>query len=116
VAFAAFEVYPSAMGLAYATLELRNPKEPDLPPLFVRSLADTSAPHLCIPAQVARQLRLQELQRREVVTAEGRNMLCSYVGPVEVSCNGRSCYTGAIVQGDEVLLGAMPMEDMDLIL
>jgi hypothetical protein len=28
----------------------------------------------------------------------------------------RSCFTGALVMGDEVLLGAVPMEDMDLIL
>lgn len=104
------------MGLAYATLELRNPKEPDLQPLSVRSLADTSAPHLCIPATIARQLRLRELQKREIVTADGRNKLCSYVGPVEVSCDDRSCYTGAFIVGDEVLLGAAPMEAMDLVL
>ena len=103
------------MGLAYATVELRNPKEPDLHPLSVRSLADTGALHLCIPSHVALQLRLDELQKREVVLADGRKMLCPYVGPVEVSFSGRSCFTGAIVLGDEVLLGAVPMEDMDLI-
>ncbi len=42
-------------------------------------------------------------------------MVCPYVGPVEVSYAGRDCFTGAIVLGDEVLLGAVPMEDMDLI-
>ena len=31
------------------------------------------------------------------------------------SCAGRSCFTGAVVSGDEVLLGAVPMEDMDLV-
>jgi hypothetical protein len=35
--------------------------------------------------------------------------------PSKVSYDGRSCYTGAIVLGDEVLLGAVPMEDMDLV-
>jgi len=104
------------MGLAYATLELRNPKAPNLQPLRVRSLADTGALHLCIPAHVALQLQLEELQKREVVTADGKKMVCPYVGPVEVSYDGRSCYTGVIVLGDEVLLGAVPMEDMDLIL
>lgn len=60
-------------------------------------------------------MHFEELQKREVVTADGKKMLCPYVGPVEISFNGRSCYTGAIILGDEVLLGAVPMEDMDLI-
>jgi len=28
----------------------------------------------------------------------------------------RACFTGALVLGDEVLLGAVPMEDMDMLL
>ena len=28
----------------------------------------------------------------------------------------RACYTGALVLGDEVQLGAVPMEDMDLLI
>jgi len=28
----------------------------------------------------------------------------------------RQCFVGALVLGDEVLLGAVPMEDMDLVL
>jgi clan AA aspartic protease len=103
------------MGLTYATLQLSNPKAPGLQPITVRSLADTGALHLCVPNHVALQLNLQELQKREVVTADGEKMLCPYVGPVEVSYNGQSCFTGAIVLGDEVLLGAVPMEDMDLV-
>ncbi len=38
-----------------------------------------------------------------------------YVGPIKVSFGNRFCYVGALVLGDEVLLGAVPMEDMDLI-
>ena len=103
------------MGLAYATLRLSNPKSPGLQPITVRSLADTGALHLCIPTHVALQLQLEELQKREVVTADGDKKVCPYVGPVEVSYDGRSCFTGAIVLGDEVLLGAVPMEDKDLV-
>ncbi len=79
------------MGLAYANVELRNPRLPDLKALKVRSLADTSALHLCIPEHVALQMQFKELQKREVVTADGKKMLCPYVGPVEISFNGRSC-------------------------
>ncbi len=108
-------VHCVSMGLAYANVELRNPRLPDLKTLKVRSLADTGALHLCIPEHVALQMQFEELQKREVVTADGKKMLCPYVGPVEISFNGRSCFTGAIILGDEVLLGAVPMEDMDLI-
>ncbi len=38
-----------------------------------------------------------------------------YVGPIKVSFGNRFCYVGALVLGDEVLLGAVPIEDMDLI-
>ena len=53
---------------------------------------------------------------REVNTADARKHLCPYVGPIQVSFESRTCYTGALVLGYEVLLGAVPMEDMDLIL
>jgi hypothetical protein len=38
------------------------------------------------------------------------------MGPVEVRFRNRRCFTGAMVLGNEVLLGAIPMEDMDLVL
>ena len=38
-----------------------------------------------------------------------------YVGPIEVSFENRHCFVGAMVFGDEVLLGAIPMEDLDLV-
>jgi len=38
-----------------------------------------------------------------------------YVGPIEARFKNRAAYVGAIVMGEEVLLGAIPMEDMDLV-
>ena len=38
-----------------------------------------------------------------------------YVGPIETRFKNRAAYVGAIVMGDQVLLGAIPMEDMDLV-
>ena len=37
------------------------------------------------------------------------------VGPVSVKFENRGCFTGALVLGDRVLLGAVPMEDMDVL-
>jgi clan AA aspartic protease len=103
------------MGLVYAAITLKNPRQPELHPIEARALVDTGALHLCIPEHVALQLRLDQVYEREVTTADGSRRLCSYVGPVEVRFGDRTCFTGALVLGDEILLGAMPMEDMDLV-
>ena len=103
------------MGLVYAGISLRNPHESALHPVEVQALVDAGATHLCVPAHVALQLKLETVYEREVTTADGSTRLCPYVGPIEVRFDGRVSFTGALVLGDEVLLGAVPMEDMDLI-
>ena len=104
------------MGLIHAHILLANPRDRSLAPLEVAALAAGGALHLCIPEHVALQLRLEELYQREVTTADGKKHTCAYVGPIEVRFENRACYTGALVLGDEVLLGAVPMEDMDVII
>jgi clan AA aspartic protease len=104
------------MGLVYTEIELINPREPSLRPLRQNALVDSGAITLCIPEHVALQLQLTELEKREVTTAEGKSILVPYVGPVQVHFENRNCFTGALVMGDTVLLGAVPMEDMDLVI
>ena len=104
-----------SMGLIYTATTLKNPRQPDLRPVEAKALADTGALHLCIPEHIAIQLRLEQLYEREVTTADGSKRLCAYVGPVEVRFGARACFTGAVVLGDEVRLGAVPMDDMDLV-
>ena len=103
------------MGLIYANIELINPRESSLSPLKVRSLVDTGAITLCIPEHIVIQLKLEELEKREVTTAEGRKVLVPYVGPIQIHFENRNCFTGALVLGDSILLGAVPLEDMDLV-
>lgn len=105
----------TAMGIAHATLRLSNPVRPDLEPLQVRALADTGAMYLCVPRHVAIQLALVAHEQREVTLADGSRRSVDYVGPVEVRFGNRRCFVGAMVLGDDVLLGAIPMEDMDLV-
>ena len=104
------------MGLIRGNFTLSNPTRPDLAPLEVSALADSGAVHLCIPEHLAIQLNLAELERCEVVLADGHRRTVPYVGPVEVRFRNRRCFTGAMVLGNEVLLGAIPMQDMDLVL
>src|SRR5262245_17150852 len=104
------------MGLINAKLTLNNPRKPELQPLEVDALADSGAVHLCIPAHVQVQLDLEEVTKKEATLADGNKKLVPYVGPVELRFKNRVGFAGALVMGDEVLLGAIPMEDMDLIL
>jgi clan AA aspartic protease len=103
------------MGTTYAEITLRNPVNRDLEPVTVRALVDTGALHLCIPEHITLQLGLRELEKREVTLADGGRKLVSYVGPIEIAFQKRHCFVGAMVLGDEPLLGSIPMEDMDLI-
>ena len=104
------------MGIISAEIILTNPRNRALQPLQVKALADSGALHLCIPEHIALQLELEELYQREVTTADGKNHVYPYIGPIEVKFKNRGCFTGALVLGDEVWLGAVPMEDMDIIL
>jgi clan AA aspartic protease len=101
------------MGYVHATIELSNPRQPELRPVEVSALADTGALMLCIPEHLVLQLQLEQESIREVTVADGRVMRVPYVGPVRVAYQGRSCFVGALVLGDAVLLGAVPMEDME---
>ena len=104
------------MGLVKAEIELSNPRESEIKPIKVKSLVDTGALHLCIPEHIAIQLKLDELYKREVTTADGRKHLVPYMGPISIKFENRACFTGALVLGDEVLLGVVPMEDMDVLI
>ncbi|MBI3268229.1 MAG: clan AA aspartic protease [Planctomycetes bacterium] len=103
------------MGFVPAGITLKNPRLPKLNALDTMARVDTGALMLCIPEHVAIQLRLETNSLREVTTADGCRRVVPYVGPLEVRFEKRSCFVGALVLGDEVLLGSVPMEDMDLI-
>ena len=53
--------------------------------------------------------------RGSFFVADGSRKMVPYVGPIETRSKNRVAYVGAVVMGDEVLLGAIPMEDMDLV-
>jgi clan AA aspartic protease len=104
------------VGIIYSHLRLANQSRPDLEEIDAGALVDTGAVHLCIPEHVALQLQLGQLSPREMRTADGKSHLVPYVGPVRIEMLGRDCITGALVLGNQVLLGAIPIEDMDLVI
>lgn len=103
------------MGLANAKIQLRNPRRPELKAVEVDALADTGAVHMCIPSHIRLQLQLDEAEAREVTLADGSRTFVPYVGPIELRYENRVGFSGALVMGETALLGAIPMEDMDLV-
>lgn len=103
------------MGIVHATIRLSNPVVGAQAALEETCLVDTGATYLCVPQRVAIQLGLKEQQKREVTLADGSVSLVPYVGPVKVEFENRICFVGAMVLGTQCLLGAIPMEDMDLV-
>ena len=103
------------MGLVTAKVLLENPREPELAPIEVETLVDSGGVHLCIPEHLQIQLKLQEIDKKEVTLADGSKKLVPYAGPVQIRFKNRVGFAGALVLGDEVLLGAIPMDDLDLV-
>ncbi len=102
------------MGVFRTEIRLSNPAAEAVDELNAQALVDTGAMHLCIPERLQKQLRLKENDRRPVRIASGETLEVPYVGPIKVSIMGRDSFTGALVLGTEVLLGAIPLEDLDL--
>ena len=103
------------MGLASAKITLSNPRLDDPKPIEVDASADSGANFLRLPEEIVHELRLEGHSEKEVVTADGQRQTFRYVGPVRVGFENRSCYAGAVVMGDQGLLGAIPVEGMDLV-
>jgi len=81
----------------------------------VDALADTGCLYLCIPESIRAKLQLEVIDEKELLLADASVRKLPYAGPIEVRFKNRVAFTGAVVLGDEVLVGAIPMEDVDLV-
>jgi len=99
-----------------ATITLKNPRREKSEGLEEVALVDSRVIHLCIPERVRIQLKLEEIDHKEVTLADGSKKFLPYVGPIEIKFKNRTGFAGALVIGNQVLFGAIPMEDMDLVI
>jgi len=104
------------MDLIHAYINLSNPLKPELRSMEVKCLVDSDSTFLCLPEHIANQLGLTALETREATLSDGRLMNVPYSGPIQVNFENRNCFVGGSILGNEVLLGAVPMEDMDLVI
>ena len=116
------------MGLIYAEIELINGEdlvlarrnyigEDEIKHMRVNMVADTGSVYMCINESIQEQLQLPVLEKRKGQLANGHIVEYNVVGPLEVRFKNRRCSVNAMVlPGDnEPLLGAVPQEDMDVL-
>ena len=117
------------MGLVYADIELISGddlalyrrgfiKEDEIKRLSVRALVDSGAYTLAINQNVKERLDLIVLGTHSAELADGSTVELEVAGPVEIRFANRRAFVDAIVlpTGDDVLLGAIPMEEMDVLI
>jgi clan AA aspartic protease len=115
------------MGMVYANIELKNGDDivlhrkkyigaDEIRQMTINMMVDTGAIMLTINQEIVDALGLTIVDHRVSQLADGRRIELPVAGSIEVHYEGRFCTTNALVLPDdnEPLLGAIPMEEMDL--
>jgi len=116
------------MRLVYADIELISGddlalhrrgyiEEAEIKRLKVSALVDSGAEMLAVNEQVKSHLNLFVLDTQRAELADGTKVELEIVGPVEIRfANRRASVDAIVLPGDvQVLLGAIPMEEMDVL-
>lgn len=116
------------MGLIYAEIEVINTDDiavaergfidkNQVRRQTIKILVDSGAYMLTLPQHIVTQLGLRKLAEQEAELADGTIKLLDIVGPVDLRFENRSTTVRAmVIPSGEPLLGAIPMEDMDVII
>jgi clan AA aspartic protease len=91
--------------------------EQNIRSVTVTALVDTGARTLIINEVLREKLGLAVVNKFDASLAVGSKTPCSVTEPVQIYWNGRSSSVQAWVlpNEDEILLGVIPLEEMDLI-
>lgn len=116
-------------GLVYADITLINGEDitlakrhiigdEEIKQMNINMLVDTGAYNLCINEEVQEQLQFPVVEKRKAVTADGRIIECDVVDNVQVRFKNRAttCRAMVLPSNSECLLGAIPLEDMDVLI
>jgi clan AA aspartic protease len=115
------------MGIVYETITLRNTadvldaergliKDHEVRETTVRALVDTGTGTLVISEEIREKLGLRICGLKEATLANEKKEICKRTEPVDIHWKDRDTTCRAIVASGwgETLLGAIPLEDMDL--
>ena len=116
------------MGQVYADITLKNSidvaladrgmiEDREIREIAVRALVDTGAMTIVINEEIREKLGLKVKGLKEVKLANDSRDVAKVTGPVDIIWKDReTCCQALVVSGwGDVLLGAIPLEDMDLI-
>jgi clan AA aspartic protease len=122
------ETKGKSMGTVYAEVTLKNAgdvngvwrgynTEEQIRQVRVRAMVDTGAGTLVIGEDIRQKLGLGIKGLRGVTLAGGERLIARLTEPVEIHWKNRfsACHALALPGEHDVLLGAIPLEDMDLI-
>ena len=117
------------MGLVHAEIELINGEdislsrrhvigEEEIKSIKVNALVNSGAVMLCINETIQEQLQLPIVERRKAQLEDGSIGEFDVVAPVEIRFKNRrsSCQAIVMPNSSEVLLGCIPIEDMDVVI
>ena len=117
------------MGLVFADIRLTNCDDlalvrrklldaSQVRSMLVHANVDSGAYMLCLNEQVATQLDLPVLGKQSAQMADGAIRELDVVGPVDVRFENRytSCNALVLPGENQVLLGFIPMEDLDVVI
>ena len=117
------------MGYIYADITLANAIDAGLAvqgkmadnevrKVNVSALVDSGAYLLTIDESIKTQLGLDVRETREIELADGTLRTCEIVGPVDLHFKNRSTSCRALVLpgANEVLMGSIPLEDLDVLI
>ena len=123
------QFYITEMGLVHAEIRLINGgdivrfedktiKEAQIRRVTATMMVDSGAYMMCINETTQSQLGLKTKEKRIAQLADGSPIELDIVGPIEVQFENRTATCNAMVlPGDtEMLLGAIPMEEMDVLI
>jgi clan AA aspartic protease len=115
------------MGATFAEITLKNAfdemraregliDERDVRSVTVQAVADTGAMSLVINEELQQKLGVSTVKKRFAQIANGQRVSCEETDPVNIFWkNRRSSLPALVVPGaKKVLLGAIPLESMDL--
>jgi clan AA aspartic protease len=115
------------MGLVYANIELFNAMDTalnrrnkiantEIRKISVETLVDSGAYMMVIPDEVRLQLGLEIVGYELSELANGKQEKVAIAEPIEIHFENRKATVDVLVLGKEVLLGAIPMEAMDVLI
>ncbi len=116
------------MRLVYADIELINGEDivldrrgiieaNEIKRMRIQALVDTCSFMLAINEPIQEQLQLPVVEKRKAQLANGHITEYDVVAPIEIRFkNRRSTCSAMVLPGDEPLLGAISLEDMDVLI